>query len=449
MVTCRVCSAQFSEWHSLKIHHYSHTGERPFRCDDCGNRFTKGSSLSLHRLKHTGEKPHTCSTCGRSFRLFSTLKSHLLTHTGERPFWCDLCKAKFTQRSALKRHKKKHLNLRPFKCDVCNNSFRDKFYFNKHLARHEKKAKHSCEVCGEGFYSNKKLQVHAMKHNEGPNPYKCNKCSAEFVTRKGWRQHKTRNHERKEELRCEDCDATFKRKESFNAHKKVHSGENLVKCEFCQANFNNIRTLRKHLKKHKNNTMTRKQSSDKENSSGQEAKSVCCNKESLSCKYERTLVTRRQLRAHKCNVNCDNSTNTSQSDGKRTAITSNDQSIEEVSAPIASRYNDSSTHVLNQMSTSLQVEYKGPTIDKQSNSKIEPNSNEPTAFNKFSSEVSFQVTNISLKVQSRSDTHLVLTKSVTPPPLPSIPQESSAASLLSAVLQVTDTNFNKNEPRIL
>ncbi|ODQ56182.1 hypothetical protein SAICODRAFT_44490, partial [Saitoella complicata NRRL Y-17804] len=48
--TCPACSKVFSRPSSLKIHGYSHTGERPFVCTvpGCGRAFSVRSNMRRH-----------------------------------------------------------------------------------------------------------------------------------------------------------------------------------------------------------------------------------------------------------------------------------------------------------------------------------------------------------------------------------------------------------------
>ncbi|KAM4825184.1 zinc finger protein 296 [Thomomys bottae] len=57
----------------------------------------------------------TCSVCQKTLSSFSNLKVHMRSHTGERPYACDQCSYACAQSSKLNRHKKIH-RLLPTPC---------------------------------------------------------------------------------------------------------------------------------------------------------------------------------------------------------------------------------------------------------------------------------------------------------------------------------------------
>ena len=38
---------------------------------------------------HSGEKPYTCQECDETFTQSHSLKKHMMTHTGEKPYVCQ------------------------------------------------------------------------------------------------------------------------------------------------------------------------------------------------------------------------------------------------------------------------------------------------------------------------------------------------------------------------
>ena len=55
IIDCKTCGKTFSMVENLKLHHFTHTKEKPFPCNSCDKSFSRSGTLKTHQTVHSGE----------------------------------------------------------------------------------------------------------------------------------------------------------------------------------------------------------------------------------------------------------------------------------------------------------------------------------------------------------------------------------------------------------
>lgn len=143
---CNVCDKKF-EPRILERHLRSHTGERPYLCDQCPFRCSQIGNLNKHRaIVHrkmsdkTRERvlQHKCDKCQKRFYDSAHLKRHELTHFDKtvKHYACPVCKKKFRFDSGLQRHMQLHQEGLKIRCGICDRRFYDSSGLKNHMNQH-------------------------------------------------------------------------------------------------------------------------------------------------------------------------------------------------------------------------------------------------------------------------------------------------------------------------
>ncbi|XP_043921485.1 zinc finger protein PLAG1 [Protopterus annectens] len=201
---CVLCDKAFNSVEKLKVHSYSHTGERPYKClhPDCTKAFVSKYKLLRHMATHSPEKTHKCNFCEKMFHRKDHLKNHLHTHDpNKEAFQCEECGKNYNTKLGYKRHLALHAATSgDLTCKVCSQTFEITAVLLEHLKTHAgkpsggtKEKKHQCEHCDRRFYTRKDVRRHMVVHT-GRKDFLCQYCAQRFGRKDHLTRHVKKSH---------------------------------------------------------------------------------------------------------------------------------------------------------------------------------------------------------------------------------------------------------------
>ncbi|XP_042859062.1 gastrula zinc finger protein XlCGF49.1-like [Penaeus japonicus] len=186
--TCQDCPYSATTKDKLIQHLRTHTGERPFTCPYCSYCATKKDKLHQHIRIHTGEKPFSCPYCPFRSSTKNTMNNHIRIHTGEKPYSCTQCPYRASQRSALLCHMvglNRDDGSRSYvrgaldkvhQCPYCNYSSSLKCNMTEHLFTHTREKSLSVyNSHSQGLAAKNRLLYQSLNHVVGDS-YSCSLC---------------------------------------------------------------------------------------------------------------------------------------------------------------------------------------------------------------------------------------------------------------------------------
>ncbi|XP_055710244.1 zinc finger protein OZF-like [Phlebotomus papatasi] len=107
---CKICGIKKISSTELKNHENIHARGRIFYCKFCPQKTTYKTHMKQHvKSVHQRIRNFHCPHCEKSFGTSDSLQNHLMTHTGQKPYACNECGKRFILVEHLRSHMKTHI----------------------------------------------------------------------------------------------------------------------------------------------------------------------------------------------------------------------------------------------------------------------------------------------------------------------------------------------------
>jgi len=258
-IDCPFCPRQFPWTSSLNRHILTHTGQKPYKCQDCQLWFTTKSNRDRHQVRKHGGVLDT---------------THISRNVSDRPFKCNKCPVSTfaTEDNLIRHHYEKHPNLEypagdGSKCLDEFNVLHGGSLAPEEDDDDEDEAKgvvevtsyFKCHLCAEDFLH--RAQTIAHVEDEHPETYRDNiglyeaasRIPIDFLSVGPKRDSK----EEPDVIRvnCIFCPCQFKSPVELAKHVLGHTRVKQYICDLCREELPSRLELSRHKRKHDNNVV--------------------------------------------------------------------------------------------------------------------------------------------------------------------------------------------------